>query len=184
MDGLSFLTSKGNNPMRKSIIFGFIAATFMSLLCGCLTSPAPEGAAYSAYAVGDRTRVALDEVVVSLPMKGATQPYQNLHVGLAATINPVKTTLHEPYTVSGIIQRLEARIGARVLEFLSGTKVQSLDDMASLRAQIAREAQNVVDEGMHRWQYGSDYDVKVLVVSLYWTDASVGRTPTIRHSWW
>jgi len=106
--------------------------------------------------VGDRTRVALDEVVVSLPMKATAQPYQNLHVGLAATINPVKTTLHDPYTVSGIIQRLDARIGARVVEFLTGVKGQSLDDMPLLRAQIARAAQAVVDEGMHRWQHGSD----------------------------
>lgn len=170
--------------MRRSMIFGFMAAISTCLLCGCITSPAPQGAAYSAYAVGDRTRVALDEVVVSLPMKGATQPYQNLHVSLAATINPVKTTLHEPDTVSGIIQRLEARIGARVLEFLSGTKETSINDMPSLRAQIAREAQTVVDEGMHRWQHGSDYEVKVLVVSLYWTDTSVGRTAMVRHSWW
>ena len=142
--------------MHRSIIFGFIASASTSLLCGCITSPAPEGAAYSAYAVGDRTRVALDEVVVSLPMKATAQPYQNLHVGLAATINPVKTTLHDPYTVSGIIQRLDARIGARVVEFLTGVKGQSLDDMPLLRAQIARAAQAVVDEGMHRWQHGSD----------------------------
>jgi len=137
-----------------------------------------------AYAVGDRTRVALDEVIVSLPLKGATQPYQNLHVGLAATINPVKTTVYGPYTVADILQRLEARIGARVVEVLSVMKEQSLDDMPALRARVAREAQAVVDEAMQRWQHGSEYDVKVLVVSLYWTDTSVGRAPTGRHWWW
>jgi hypothetical protein len=126
----------------------------------------------------------LDEVIVSLPLKGATQPYHNLHVGLAATVNPVKITRYEPFTVAEILQRLEPRIGARVVEVLSGVRELSLDAMPALRAQVAREAQAVVDDAMGRWQHGSEYEVKILVVSLYWTDASVGRAPTVRRLWW
>jgi len=125
----------------------------------------------------------MDEVVVSLPLKGAAQPYQNLHVGLAGTINPVKTTVYSSYTVTDILQRLEARIGARLVETLGGLKQQSLEDMPLLRAQTAREAQAVVDDAMQRWQHGAEYEVKILVVSLYWTDGSVGRAPNARR-WW
>jgi hypothetical protein len=170
--------------MKKLSMFGLIAVAAAGLMNGCVTSPAPEGQTSYAYAVGDRTRVTLDEVIVSLPLTGATQSYQNLHVDLAATINPLKKTPYGPYTVTDILQRLEARIGARVVESLSGMKQQSMDDMPALRSQVAREAQAVVDEAMQRWQHGSEYEVKILVVSLYWTDASVGRTPTVRRWWW
>src|ERR1051326_6895528 len=146
----------------------------VALLSGCATAPAPEGQISAAYAVGDRTRVALDEVVVSLPLKGVGT-YQNLHVHLAATINPVKSTPYSSYTVSDIIQRLEARINARLLEVLSELKQPAIEDMAALRTQAAREAQAVVDDAMRRWQHGPEYEVKILVVSLYWTDNSVGR---------
>ena len=170
--------------MNRTLVLGFGLAAAAGLTGGCITSPAPEGQAYSAYAVGDRTRVALDEVVVSLPFIGASQPYQNLHVGLAATVNPVKATMYRPYTVTDILERLDARISARVVEVLSNLKAQSLDDMPALRAQVAQEAQAVVDEAMQRWQHGSDYEVKIRVVSLYWTDPSVGRAHTVLRSWW
>jgi hypothetical protein len=126
----------------------------------------------------------MDEVVVSMPLKGAAQPYQNLHIGLAGTINPVKTTVYSSYTVTDILQRLEARISARLVGTLGGLKQQSLDDMPLLRAQVEHEAQAVVDEAMQRWQHGSEYEVKILVVSLYWTDGSVGRAPNTRRWWW
>jgi hypothetical protein len=128
--------------------------------------------------------VALDEIVVSLPLKGATGPYQNLHVGLAAAINPVKTTYEGAYTVGDILQRLEARIAARVVEVLSSEKNISLEQMPELRDQVARDAQAVVDEAMQRWKHGNEYEVKVLVTSLYWTDGSVGRVPASRRWWW
>ena len=170
--------------MNRPLTLGFALTAAAGLMCGCVTSPAPQGQAYSAYAIGDRMRVALDEVIVSLPLKGAPRPYQNLHVGLAATVNPVKPTMYAPYTVSDILQRLDPRISARVVEVLSGMKGQSLDDMPALRVQVAREAQSVVDDAMQRWQHGSEYEVKILVVSLYWTDPSVGRAPTVLRSWW
>ncbi len=170
--------------MKRWSFLGFAAGTAVGLMCGCITSPAPEGQTSLAYALGDRTRVNLDEVVVSLPLKGAAQPYQNLHVGVAATINPVKTTAYSSYTLTDILQRLEARISARLVEVLGDVKQQSLDDMPALRAQVAREAQVVVDQAMQRWQHRSEYEVKILVVSLYWTDGSVGRAPSVRRWLW
>ena len=101
--------------------------TVAGLLGGCATVPNQEGQISSAYSVGDRTRIALDEVVVSLPLKGMGT-YQNLHVHLAATVNPVKSTIYSAYTVSEIVQRLEARINARVVEVLYEQKEPSLED--------------------------------------------------------
>ncbi|MFO1475084.1 MAG: hypothetical protein U1F98_00360 [Verrucomicrobiota bacterium] len=172
--------------MSRSATRSLAAIVVSGLMCGCATTPAPEGQAYSASYVGDRSRVSLDEIVVSLPLKGAAQPYQNLHVGLAATINPVRAgaTSYGMYSVTDILQRLEARIGACLVESLAGMKEQSIDNLQELRGRIVWEAQSVVDEAMKHWQHGADYDVKVLVVSLYWTDASVGRAPVVRRGWW
>jgi hypothetical protein len=119
-----------------------------------------------------------------LQLNGSAKPYQNLHIGLAGTVNPVKTTAYSSYTITDILQRLEARIGARLVEVLGALKQQSLDDMPRLRAQAAREAQAVLDAAMQQWQHGSEYEVKILVVSLYWTDGSVGRASNPRRSWW
>ena len=170
--------------MKNLLTFGLLAGIGSLLVSGCTTTPAQEGQVYSAYAVGDRTRVALDEIVVSLPVKGATAPYQNLHIGLAAAINPIKTSSYGPYAITDIMQRLEGRIGARLTEALTSLKEQSLEGMPALRTQITAESQAVVDQAMQRWQHGSEYEVKILVVSLYWTDSSVGRVPAARRTWW
>jgi hypothetical protein len=158
-------------------------ATLAAMLTSCSTPPTPDGQVASAYAVGDHTRVLLEEVIVSLPLRGTPEPYQNLHVGLAATVNPVRSTPYSAYKVAGIVQRLEARIGGRLVEILTGLEQQSVEDRTALRSLVAREAQAVVDEAMQQWQHGAEYDVKMVVVSLYWTDSSVGRAPSARR-WW
>jgi len=140
------------------------------------------------YDVGDRSQLNLDEVVVSLPVRGEAKPYQNLHIDLAATINPAKTTLQTSLDVSDILQRLQARIDSRLVEVfgdLAMTTQQSTTDMSGLRTRAVAEAQKVVDEAMKQWKYGADYEVKILVVSLYWTDGSVGRARREpRPIWW
>jgi hypothetical protein len=69
----------------------------------------------SAYAVGDRARAAFDEVVVSLPMRGTNAPYQTLQLAVTAFINPVRTTLADPYVAEAIVQGCEARIVVRLI---------------------------------------------------------------------
>ena len=170
--------------MKKIPLFRTATLLMTASACGCVTVPPAETQASYGSAVGDRTRISLDEIVVSLPLKGSTGPYQNLHVALAAAVNPVKTTIQSPYTVADILQRLDARISARVLETLLDTRGHSVDDAAALRNRIAHEAQSVVNEAMQHWQHGTEYEVKVLVVSLYWTDGSVGRPAASRRVWW
>ena len=137
-----------------------------------------------AYAVGDRAHVNFDEVVVSLPLRGANTPYQNLHVALKAFVNPIRTTHSNPWDAQDIVQRSEGRMAARVSEALSGLREQSLNDTAKLRELSRQAAQSVVDEAMKKWEYGADYRCEVAIASLYWTDASVGRVGTQSRGWW
>jgi hypothetical protein len=159
-----------NNPIR---LLGCLA--LIAVASGCVTSPSPEGTTTSAYSVGDRGRVTFDEVVVSLPFRGANAPYQNLHVALAAIINVRRTTSAMPYQAEDIARRLEARISARLSDVLGGLGEQTVSDTVALRKQVLAEAQSVVDEALHQWEHGSEYRVEIVIASLYWTDASVGR---------
>ena len=153
-------------------------------LCGCATVPPPADTPVSATYVGDRARVAFDEIVVSLPFRGASGPYQNLHVALAALVNPRKTTLSNPYQAEQILRRVEARTAARISESLAKVGQQSLEDTERLRRKTQSEAQEVVEEALRQWEHGSDYRVEIVVVSLYWTDASVGRIQPQTRGWW
>jgi hypothetical protein len=162
----------------------FCCFTLVAFLSGCVTSPPADGTAVSAYSVGDRARVAFDEIVVSLPFRGVNTPYQNLHVAPAAIVNARRTTYSSPYQAEQILRRLETRVAARLSEVLSGLGEQSLSDTAGLRRRVLSEAQAVVDEALRQWEHGSDYRVEIVIASLYWTDASVGRLQQQRGGWW
>jgi len=156
----------------------------VALASGCVTSPPAEGTAASAYAVGDQARVMFDEVVVSLSLRGANAPYQNLHIAPAAVVNVRRTTYSSTYQAQDILRRLEIRVAARLSEVLSGLGEQSLSDTGALRRRVLTEAQTVVDEALRQWEHGSDYRVEMLIANLYWTDASVGRSQHQQRGWW
>ncbi len=161
-----------------------VALALLLLLAGCVTSPPPQGAgAASAYSVGDRDRLAFDEIVVSLRFRGADQPYQNLHVAVAVFVNPVRRTHVSPYDARGIVERCEARVAARLSEVLGAQGEQSLDTTERLRELARAEAQAVIDDAMSRWQHGSAYKAEAAVTSLYWTDASAGPAPRRNGLW-
>lgn len=169
----------------KAFILLAGALTMIGLM-GCVTTPTrTEGMTVSAGAVGDRGRVAFDEVVVSLRFSGPPHAYHNLHVATAAVVNPVRTTLANQYDVHGILQRVETRIAARLTEVLSGVGEQTIDKTRSLRPVILKEAQEIVDDAMRRWQFGNDFKVEVVITSLYWTDPSVGKPAASGgRGWW
>ena len=150
------------------------------LISGCVTSPPPADTAVSASAVGDLGRVVFDEVVVSLRFSGASAPYQNLHVAPAAVVNVRNTTSSGAYQAEQILHRLGTRVAARLSEVLSGLGEQSLSDTSALRQRVLTESQTVVDDALRQWEHGGDYRVEIVIASLYWTDASVGRLPQQR----
>lgn len=160
-----------------------LCAGSLAACCGCVTAP-PADTTVSATYVGDRARVAFDEIVVSLPFRGASGPYQNLHVALAALVNPRKASFSNPYQAQDILRRIEARASAKVSESLSTAGGQSLEDTERLRQKVRTEAQEVVNEALRQWEHGADYRVEIAVVTLYWTDASVGRAQPQTRGWW
>jgi hypothetical protein len=160
-------------------------SALLAVVSGCVHSPPPaDGAGVSAYSVGDRRRVTFDEIVVSIPLMGASAPYQNLHVAPAAFVNPRTTTYASPSEAEMILRRLETRVAARITEVLVGVGQTGMDMTGHLRLTIQREAQAVVDEALRQWERGSDYRVEIVIASLYWTDGSVGRSERPQRFWW
>ena len=162
------------------------------LCCGLCTvwgcaprhPPAPNAPTSYPWYVGDRGRVEYDEMVVSLPLRGADTPYQNLHVRLTVFVNPARESATAGFETQGIVKRSEERVAMRLLDVLGGLGEQSLDGTATLRQRIAAEAQAVVDDVMKQWTHGSEYRVEVAVTRLYWTDPSVGAPPPKKRFPW
>ena len=140
-----------NNRMRLLCCLALVA-----LASGCATAPPAEGTAASAYSVGDRARVMFDEVVVSLPFRGANAPYQNLHVAPAAVVNVRRTTYSNTYQAQDILRRLEIRVAARLSDVLSSLGEQSLSDTATLRRTVLIDAHSLVDDALLQWEHGPD----------------------------
>ena len=125
-----------------------------------------------------------DEVVVSLPFRGTSAPYQNLHVAPAALVNVRAKTYSQPYQVEAILRRLEARLSARITEVLGNLGPQALSDTPALRNRVLTETQAVVNDALDQWEHGSEYRIEMVIASMYWTDASVGRAQTPRGFMW
>lgn len=155
----------------------------IALLSGCINAPTATQPTSYASTLGDRANVGLDEIVVSLPLKGSNALYQNLHVNLAVLINPVRETSGSPYEIESLVRRLDARLNSRLVEVLSTAGEQSLDSTDALRTRIIAEASPILEKALQNWKYAPDYKVEIVVSALYWTDASVGR-PAPRNRGW
>ena len=101
--------------------------------------------------------------------------YRNLHVGLAAIINPRGRYAYSGYEMQSVVDGLRARVAARLVEVLVALSVTESGDLQRIHQLLTTQAQSVVDDVLAGWQRAQDYDVRVVVVSLYFTDGSVGR---------
>jgi hypothetical protein len=159
---------------------------------GCSTPPPPPASAAPAEQtsvryVGDRITVSLQEVIASVAVEGAGQPYQNLHVELAAVINPVKTETYSSqsystFKVEDLVRRLGPRISSEVLKTLCEGRTLSPKTMGAIRSIIVSRAQDVVSQALSEWKYAADFSVEILITTMYLTDPSVGKTGPLR-SW-
>jgi len=114
--------------------------------------------------------------MAAAPVEGAHQVYQNLHVGLAAVIDPRKGGVCDPSHVDWLVQHLQPNLSAATLQVVTEVGTISPRKLGVLRQTIANRAQEVVGETLASWSHAPEYAVQVSVVSLYFTDSTVGRT--------
>ena len=159
-----------------------VIASSLAVL-SCVTLPAGEGTTSGAGYVGDRASLTFTEIVVSVP-RAAEPGFQNLHVDLGALINPKKASRFSPYEVEDIVRRTEPRISAHLLDVILAAGPIADPELTRLRDRITLEAQAAFDSLFGTWKHAEEYEVRVVVTSLYFTDGSVGRPPASRRLWW
>ncbi len=164
--------------MRRFTIF-FVAVT---LLGGCMNVGRDPDKVYSASYVGDHGVVVLDEVVAGVPSEGSETGFLNIHVVLAGVINAKETSLPKGGDVRDIIWRLYPRISSAVVATLQQKSART-EDISILREEILKEANGVFAAEFAEWASSKDYDVHIVVMSLYFTNGGVGRVCTGR-TWW
>ena len=155
---------------------------FSLLLClplmlgGCISVPPPAGETYSASYVGDRDSVSIAEVVVSVPAENNPDQFRNLHVAFSALINAQKVSTGNQYDVEGIIRRSRTRISSEMVGEISDKGVIGIKDLGSLRKILEQNAQSTFDSIFSKWSHADDFEVKIVITSIYFTDGSVGKT--------
>jgi hypothetical protein len=120
--------------------------------------------------------VRFDEVMAAVPVEGAHQVYQNLHVGIAATVSPHTNSTYNPNQVNWILRKLEPRVSAAILQVVTDSGTISPRKVGAFREAVAAKIQEVVAQTLSTWEHSPDYEVEVTVVSMYFTDSTVGRS--------
>ena len=156
------------------------------LASGCASTPPPpvEVAPASAPAppVENGTSVFFNEVMVSVPVEGAHQVYQNLHVGVAANVYARNSASYDASAVAGLLRRLEPRVAAATLQVVDDAGIVVPRKLGALRESIVARIQEVVNQTVGNWEHTAQYQVEVAVVSLYFTDSTVGRSEPARRA--
>jgi hypothetical protein len=188
-NALLLRTQHGLNATKTIALLGLALASLA--LTGCVTTPPPHPAV-SAYQLGDRSTLGLDEIVVSLPLKEASAPYHNLHLQLGVIINPVVVETAAPASsykydysneAEALVRRLAPRINATVSRSLSELAPQSIRDPGPVRQKAVAQAESVLTPVLRNWTHAADYKIEIVVLNLYWTDPSVGRIPAVSSQW-
>jgi hypothetical protein len=109
-------------------------------------------------------------------MADTAAKWYNLHVTLGAIINPRSATFSTPYELTDIISRSKARMDARVVDIVSMSG--PISDLSALKRQIADAAQSVFGSAYAKWEKAKDYQVEIVVTSLYLTEVAA-TTPRI-----
>lgn len=155
----------------KKILF-LISTIF---LIGCTTLSPPGGQTSKAGYVGDYDSADFVEIVVSVPTGIHENHYQNLHVSFSALINPREATVKSSYKVSNIVQRFYVRLSSTIVEEILDYGRISVQDLAPLRDKLVNKAQSEFDQMFSKWSHSDEFDVEIVMTSIFLTDGNVGR---------
>jgi hypothetical protein len=161
--------------VKRDLFWFWMLSLLAAGLAGCATGPVQPTPAASPTKPAEPSNISFSEVVASVPVEGAHQVYQNLHVELTALPRPLKEGSQDTQMIESAVRRLEPRISSAVLQLITEGTTLSPHRLGQLREAVATAAQGLADDERSRWSHGSDFEVKMVVVSMYFTDATVGR---------
>lgn len=169
----------GKGRTMKQVALAVIAIVLMA---GCTSVPSDTNRISSASYVGDSAGMSIGEVVVAVPCKEAQSGFINIHAVLAGIINPRKTSLSNTWDVQSILSRLSPRISSAVTAVIQQEPAPT-ENLIDLRDRIVKVANRVFEVEFSKWTSAEDYDVQIVITSLYLTNGSVGRSGS-GHSRW
>jgi len=152
----------------------------VSFLSGCVSMPSRHDQNYSSAKVGDRASYDFNKVVVMVPSPNAPEGFLNLHIQLSAAINPKRVTLAGHDEVRDIVWRMFPRLAATVTETVQA-QPDPLSDLKTLREKIRGDVERVFRAEFCKWAFADDYEVRIEVVSMHFTNGSV--EPRSESAW-
>ena len=158
-------------------------ASLCLTLSGCVVSEL-QTAATSARYVGDTTYAQSRDTVVTIAVGSKQIEYHNLHVGMSAMVQKKPGfTLAQASDVCEMLQRLEPRIAAHIVEVASVAHLKVPGQLGSIREAIRCGAQRIVDERFLKWQHAKNFQVEINVTSLYLTELQI-PVQNNERVWW
>jgi hypothetical protein len=153
------------------------------LTTACVSFPRDPYLTSAAAYVGDRSALSFGEIVVTVRGPAGSGPYHNLHIGLGALFNLKSVSLFDLYDARDIVFRAQPRVSARVVEAVLAANEVDPAQLAALRERVADAAQREVDTAFAKWGGSKQWEVQLVVTSLYLTDPSVGRMVSRGSPW-
>ena len=108
---------------------------------------------------------------------------RNLHIFLAATINPITKSDASEFHVQQIIERAGTRISADLVDAILAHRINTSVGLPVIKSQILEHASQTFETVYGKWAHADEYKVQLVVTSLFWTDGSVGKTMAPRFLW-
>ncbi|MBM4033572.1 MAG: hypothetical protein FJ291_17555 [Planctomycetes bacterium] len=131
---------------------------------------------YGTY-VGDRLVVPLGETVVAVPLAGAEGGYANLHITLAAAMNPRRAALGGQADAAAILHRTAPRISSAIIARAQQEKAVSVASLPALRAALLKEAESAFRAAIAKWVHAENYNIEFLATDFYLTNGSAAKSP-------
>jgi hypothetical protein len=102
---------------------------------------------------------------------------------LAAIINVRQETYVSFYDVDRS-RRMEPRTSARVVDIVLAGGPVAPSQLSEVRGRVLAAAQAEFDAAYAKWEHAPEFEVALVVTSLYLTDGSVGRPANAGRGWW
>ncbi len=157
--------------MKKILI-----VIFSIFMVGCATLPPPQGQTSKAGYVGDYDSILLKEIIVAVPTGIIENQYSNLHLSFSALINPKEVTIGSTYDVRRIVHRFSARLSSIIVKDILAYEKITVQDLPSLRDKLIEKAQIEFNKMFSKWTYSKNFDVEIVLSSIFLTDGSVGSS--------
>lgn len=153
----------------KKYFYLFITST---LFVACFSTGPKTGTDLSASYIGDRTIYNLPEGILSIPIAGGKNDYENLHYVVTAFVNPLESNVgYSTYDALQIVEKFEPRLSAEIIRKIIPKKPISVLEAQTLHLQILQVANQIFKPYYDRWDLRRKYSIELDVTVFYFSNS-------------